>query len=359
MNKTIFQTLLLLALTASQCLADATIPSADIKNSHDSELVGRLEGSYIVSYSDKDFDEGVFAVSELKPVEGKKDTRNNQLYAPEKTKKIEGKRTRIVYLNREGASPLEVIRTYQKELKEQKVIELYQCKLEECGGSSTRSSSGGGGNMSLSMFLWPADNIKDDNFSNGSCAQMMSISDQRYSLLELPDSGAYISVLAYQLGGGTFCNAIAGRTVAIVDIVQVGEMESTMVTVNSEEMASKISDTGKIALYGIYFDSDKADLKHSSKDTLDQIDILLTDDPDLKLLIVGHTDSIGSYEFNLDLSQRRAEAVVMALSNDYDINSQRLFAVGVSFASPVASNKSEAGRAENRRVELVGLENSQ
>ena len=359
MNKTILQTLLLLALTTSHCFADATIPAADIKNSHDSELVGRLEGSYIVSYSDKDFDEGVFPASELKPVKGKRDTHNNRLYAPEKTKTVEGKRTRIVYLNREGASPLEVIRTYQKELKEQKVIELYQCKLAECGGSSTRGSGGGGGIMSLSMFLWPSDNIKDGNFSNGSCAQTMSISDQRYSLLELPDSGTYISVLAYQLGGGTFCNAIAGRTVAIVDIVQVEEMESTMVTVDSEEMASKISDTGKIALYGIHFDSDKAELKSSSKDTLDQINVLLKDDPDLKLLIVGHTDSIGSYEFNLDLSQRRATAVVRALSSDYGVNSQRLFAVGVSFASPVASNKSEEGRAENRRVELVGLENSQ
>ena len=342
-------------LTTSQCVAAAKIPDADIKGSHDSELVGRLKGAFIVSFMEKDFDEGAFPLSELKPVKGKKDTRNNRLYKPDQTKTVEGKRTRIVYLNREGVSPLEVIRTYEKELADEKAIELYSCKGKECGGSSTRSSGGGGGSMSLSMYLWPADNIKDGKFSNGSCAQTMRISDQRYVLLELPEIGAYISVLSYQLGRGTFCEKISGRTVAILDIVKAELMESTLVTVDSGEMASEISDTGKIALYGIHFDSGKADVKPSSKDTLDQISILMTDNPELKLLIVGHTDSDGSYEFNLDLSKRRAESVVRALTSDYGINNQRLFPVGVSFASPVASNKNEEGRAENRRVELVSF----
>lgn len=357
MKTTILQSLVLFALTASQCLADATIPIADIKGSSDSDLIGRLEGSFIVSYRHRDFDEAVFPVSALKPVKGKIDSKNNQVYAPEESVTVEGKRTRIVYVNRAGVSPLEVVRTYQKELKEQEVTELFQCKGEECGGSSTRSSGGGGGKMSLAMYLWPASNISEANFSNGSCAQTMSISDQRYSLLKVPDKGAYVSVLAYTLSGGTFCGAIVGRTVSIVDIVQVEEMESTMVTVDSEEMAFEISSTGKIALYGIHFDTDSAVPKPSSRVTLDEINKLLTDDPALNLLIVGHTDSVGSYEFNLDLSQRRAAAVVKALVDDYRIDAKRLFAVGVSFASPVAPNKSEEGRAKNRRVELVGLDN--
>lgn len=356
MNRSILQTLLVFAMTAAQCLADATIPKADIKGSSDSDLIGRLEGSYIVSYRQRDFDEAVFPVSALKPVKGKRDSNNNQLYAPDESLTLEGKRTRIVYVNREGVSPLEVVRTYQKELKEHNLTELYQCKREECGGSATRSSGGGGGSMSLAMYLWPASNISDANFSNGSCAQTMSISDQRYSLLHVPDKGAYISVLAYTLKGGTFCSTIIGRTVSIVDIVHVEEMESTMVTVDSEEMASEISTTGKIALYGIHFDTDSAVPKPSSKATLDEINKLLTDDPDLNLLIVGHTDSVGSYEFNLDLSQRRAAAVVKALVDDYGNDAKRMFAVGVSFASPVASNNSEEGRAKNRRVELVGLD---
>jgi outer membrane protein OmpA-like peptidoglycan-associated protein len=73
----------------------------------------------------------------------------------------------------------------------------------------------------------------------------------------------------------------------------------------------------------------------------------------MKLLVVGHTDSVGGYAFNLDLSQRRAAAVVAALATRYGIGSDRLTPIGVSFASPVASNRTDEGRSRNRRVELV------
>lgn len=86
---------------------------------------------------------------------------------------------------------------------------------------------------------------------------------------------------------------------------------------------------------------------------LEQIAKLLKETPALKLLVVGHTDNIGSFSFNMDLSQRRAAAVVSALATRYAVRRDRLTPVGVSFASPVASNQAEAGRAANRRVELV------
>jgi OOP family OmpA-OmpF porin len=81
---------------------------------------------------------------------------------------------------------------------------------------------------------------------------------------------------------------------------------------------------------------------------------LLKDNPALKLLVVGHTDNIGSLAFNMDLSQRRAIGVVNVLASRFGISKDRLTPVGVSFASPVASNQTEDGRAKNRRVELVG-----
>lgn len=75
--------------------------------------------------------------------------------------------------------------------------------------------------------------------------------------------------------------------------------------------------------------------------------------PDLKVAIVGHTDDTGSYELNLDLSKRRADAVVAELVNTFGIGANRLFSAGPSFIAPVASNETEEGRALNRRVELV------
>jgi len=80
---------------------------------------------------------------------------------------------------------------------------------------------------------------------------------------------------------------------------------------------------------------------------------LLQKSPSLKVFIVGHTDNQGSMDVNLTLSQRRAEAVVTALTRDYKIGAARLHAHGAASFAPVSSNASEAGRAKNRRVELV------
>jgi outer membrane protein OmpA-like peptidoglycan-associated protein len=118
-------------------------------------------------------------------------------------------------------------------------------------------------------------------------------------------------------------------------------------------MAEQISASGSIALYGIYFDTNKTELKAESSLTLEQIAKLLRDDSTLKLLVVGHTDNVGTLLYNMELSSRRAAAVVAALTADYAINANRLTPVGVAYASPVASNHTEEGRAQNRRVELV------
>ena len=80
---------------------------------------------------------------------------------------------------------------------------------------------------------------------------------------------------------------------------------------------------------------------------------LLTTDRALKVAIVGHTDTQGVADANVALSQRRAEAVVAALTTNYKIDAARLKARGVASFAPVATNRTEAGRAKNRRVELV------
>jgi outer membrane protein OmpA-like peptidoglycan-associated protein len=119
-------------------------------------------------------------------------------------------------------------------------------------------------------------------------------------------------------------------------------------------MAREIADTGRVAVYGIYFDFNKADLKPESKPTLDEIAKLLAGDLQLKLYVVGHTDNVGEIGYNMTLSQARAEAVVKALVTEYKVDAGRLKSYGIGPLSPVASNKSEEGRAKNRRVELVG-----
>ena len=173
--------------------------------------------------------------------------------------------------------------------------------------------------------------------------------------MELPGDGALLSVLTYGIAEAHHpkCRFSIGRTVAVVDIIESKAREQKMVVVQASEMASAINATGKVALYGIHFDFNKADIKPESEATLVQMAKLLKDSPALRVLVVGHTDNVGGFSSNLDLSQRRAASVTAALAGQYGIARDRLVPVGVSYASPLATNGNEEGRAKNRRVELV------
>ena len=130
-------------------------------------------------------------------------------------------------------------------------------------------------------------------------------------------------------------------------------MENKLSKVAADEMASLISDTGRVAVYGIYFDVNKTELKPESEPTLHEMVQLMKSQSSLKLLVVGHTDNVGAFACNMDLSQRRAQSVVDTLISKHAVAKDRLIPIGVSFAAPVASNKTEEGRSKNRRVELV------
>jgi outer membrane protein OmpA-like peptidoglycan-associated protein len=138
-----------------------------------------------------------------------------------------------------------------------------------------------------------------------------------------------------------------------VDIIEDKPMDERMVVVSAEKMATSIETTGRIALYGITFDFNKADIKAESTPTLEQMAKLLRTIPTMKLLVVGHTDNVGGFDYNMNLSGKRAFAVVDELSGRYGIDARRLTPMGASFMAPVASNRTEDGRAKNRRVELV------
>ena len=106
-----------------------------------------------------------------------------------------------------------------------------------------------------------------------------------------------------------------------------------------------------MALY-LNFDSDKATLRPDAQPTLAEVQKLLTDSPDLRLAVQGHTDNTSTPAHNQQLSEARAQAVVAALTAQ-GIAASRLQAAGFGQTQPRADNATEAGRAQNRRVELV------
>jgi outer membrane protein OmpA-like peptidoglycan-associated protein len=127
------------------------------------------------------------------------------------------------------------------------------------------------------------------------------------------------------------------------------------VTVDATAMASSIADTGSVAIYGINFDTASSVIKPDSEPAIDEIAKLLTSNPTLKVGIVGHTDMVGDATSNMKLSMARAQAVINALVSKHGIAATRLVAFGAGPWAPVASNKTEDGRAKHRRVELVEI----
>jgi len=125
------------------------------------------------------------------------------------------------------------------------------------------------------------------------------------------------------------------------------------VIADAKSLARDISSTGHASVYGIHFDFNKATVKPESEPTLKEIAKLLKQNAKLNLYVVGHTDSVGKISYNMKLSQTRAEAVVKALVTKYGVSPNRLSPYGVGPLAPVSSNKTEEGRALNRRVELV------
>jgi outer membrane protein OmpA-like peptidoglycan-associated protein len=119
-----------------------------------------------------------------------------------------------------------------------------------------------------------------------------------------------------------------------------------------EEMAKELAESGRIRLYGINFDVDRAVIRDESKPTLDKVAAMLKADADMQLIIEGHTDSSGNAERNQELSKHRAAAVKTHLITA-GIADDRLSTDGFGADRPVATNDSGLGRAQNRRVELV------
>ena len=135
-------------------------------------------------------------------------------------------------------------------------------------------------------------------------------------------------------------------------IIQKKEMAQDVVA-DAQAFSNDIRTTGHAAVYGIYFDTGKSNIKPESAKAIGEIAKLLKSDPGLKIHVVGHTDNVGGIESNVKLSHSRAEAVVQELIKNNGIASARLRAYGCGQFAPVASNDTEEGRGKNRRVELV------
>jgi OmpA-OmpF porin, OOP family len=127
------------------------------------------------------------------------------------------------------------------------------------------------------------------------------------------------------------------------------------ITTASPDTRNKLLTEGKLVTYGIYFDVNKDVVKPESYGTLNDIAKILNEVPDVKVKIVGHTDSDGDDASNLDLSKRRAASVKAELAKSFGVNADRLETDGLGESQPVAKNDTPVNKALNRRVEFIKL----
>ena len=132
-------------------------------------------------------------------------------------------------------------------------------------------------------------------------------------------------------------------------------ISNVRIAVGTPDMRNKLMTEGKLVTYGIYFDVNKDIVKPESYGTLKEIANILNEVPDVKVKIVGHTDSDGADAANLDLSKRRAASVKNELVKSFGVNGDRLVTDGMGESQPVAANDTPANKALNRRVEFIKL----
>jgi OOP family OmpA-OmpF porin len=220
----------------------------------------------------------------------------------------------------------------------------------QVGQDKTQSVEG----HSLFIIYWLKDNVQQPsaiqivrNYTNA----IKKIGGQ--VIYEFEDGGSQNAVMkVVKDGKEVWAYVYAAGNTYNINIIEKEAMNQDVVA-DASSMASSIKATGKVAVYGIYFDSGQSVLKPESKPTLQEISKLITIDPGLKLYVVGHTDNTGTFDANMKLSLDRAAAVVNALVSQFSVNTARLKACGDGPTSPVAANNTEEGKALNRRVELV------
>ncbi|MFT4175079.1 MAG: OmpA family protein [Luteolibacter sp.] len=329
--------LLMLSLVGLSHFSALAIPSADTPGTKDYPGLPRYEGSRIISQSEEKFASFELQIAGLSSPASKD---------PKEIRIVEGATHRTTYAlgQQDGnRTALEVFRNYEQALADASFTTIWTGKDRDLRNGPPRDT------------YFPEPTLRQLLLGSESRAYLCAEKGGLYAALYVTKGGWKRELKKNSPANktGADIDLPIGTILIQLDLIETKPMEEKMVLVKAEEMENRISSAGRVALYGIHFDFNKADIKPESEPTLSEIVKLLKDSPSLKLLVVGHTDNVGTFDFNRDLSQRRAAAVVKELTAKHGIDPDRLTPHGASYISPVATNKTEEGKALNRRVELV------
>jgi OmpA-OmpF porin, OOP family len=323
--------------------ADYTeLMKADADGAADSVFTGRYEGSTIVGQTFSKFDK-------LELPAGPADVKAKAF-----TKMLTQKGTvqRTLYVAPEERSSLDVFGNYIDSIKAKGFSVVFECDGKACGANFKDLKYKF--NDTESVVISEGADSRRTQVSRGMFSKII---DPRYALLSMGSGGqeTYIAVFAAQnMGGssGDISKALRGRVGVLIEIVEPGTREDKIITLTADQLGTGLSTDGRVVIYGLYFDFDQATIKPESAPQLAEMVAYLKADAKARVYVVGHTDSKGKLDYNINLSTARAEAVTAALVKA-GIDGGRLSAKGLGPLAPLATNQTDDGQAKNRRVELV------
>ncbi|MEP9379836.1 DUF4892 domain-containing protein [Aquabacter sp. CN5-332] len=318
----------------------------DVQGAADNPLTGRYKDSILLAQTTKAFDELTLPSG---PATGATYSDAKKFTS---VVRAQGKVTRSLYVAPAGRSSLEVMTNFTETLAAKGFEPVFRCAGEECGES-----------FYYLKYRWDKAETKvvGPNYEQARRQMIDAIFDQvvdvRYALMKktAPEGDTYAGIyVAVNRGGGfgDISRVLSDRVGVLVETVEPKAMDRRMEVVSAEQITGKMASDGKAVFYGIQFDFDKADIKPESEPQLAQMVKFLKENPGLKVYVVGHTDNKGTLDYNVTLSNKRADSLAKALAK-LGIDPKRMVARGLGPLAPVASNRTEDGQAKNRRVELV------
>jgi OmpA-OmpF porin, OOP family len=349
LNMLITQILSCAASAAMLTFASISAAADEPEDWGDHRLVPRVDGSEIITYRYAEFDRTTLTFGPYDDGE-----------FPD-AREFEGEHTQLTYLLRNPEiSTLQVKRAYRQGLEQAGFeIEYAASGRDEFGrrfhrfDTFERSRPRG---VNVHTMGWPRNH---------------DARDMRFLAASHSEENVHVNVLIYNN------RRDGGQPTIRVDVVEEPEEETTLAmaapeppaeqpterdeiiaahdreNLSAEDIEAGIVSEGRVAVRDILFEFDSAEIIDESADALSTIAEVLDENPELELLIVGHSDNVGDFEYNLNLSMERAQAVAAWLEDRYDIDGSRLQPAGAGMMAPVATNRTEAGRQQNRRVELV------
>ena len=166
--------------------------------------------------------------------------------------------------------------------------------------------------------------------------------------------GTFAGILLLAGCAGTGESGQASATETQRQSTGVGNVEIfNIATADPNDVIDALLRDGRAILRGINFAFDSAELDGNAYASASRIGTILEQLPELRLAVVGHTDNTGDFQYNMGLSERRAQAIVSALRKDFSVGPERVVGVGVGPLAPITSNATDEDKAQNRRVELV------